>query len=106
MFNKRYIILFGICKRGSKDLNLLKHILITAIFHTLVISFLEKKKLCQNAGKGNISFICLRVFRRQVNNVQDKVYLRHKTITATDLDQKGDSEEKKIKFDAAIADGD
>ena len=39
-------------------------------------------------------------------NAQDKVYLRHKMITAKNPDQKGDSEESEVKFDAALADGD
>ena len=39
-------------------------------------------------------------------NAQDKLYLRHKMVTATNPDQKGDSEESEVKFDAALADGD
>ena len=38
-------------------------------------------------------------------NAQDKVYLRHKMITATDPDQKDDSEQSEVKFDAALCDG-
>ena len=38
-------------------------------------------------------------------NAQDKVYLRHKMITATDPNQEDDSEQSEVKFDAALCDG-
>ena len=38
-------------------------------------------------------------------NAQDKVYLRHKMITATDPNQEDVSEQSEVKFDAALCDG-
>ena len=39
-------------------------------------------------------------------NAQDKVYLKHNMITETALDQTGDNEQRKVKLDAAVVDGD